>query len=97
MITLGTSITATTDAIQPKVPAGRESRALIVEGTWGGTTATLQISADGTNWVGMRPRGNGAAVSMSANGHYTLWVPPDCYLRLVCTGGSGISLSAYLL
>lgn len=97
MITLGTSIAATTSAIQPGVPKGGESKALIVEGTWGGTTAALQISADGTNWVGMRPRANGAAISMTSNGHYTVWIPPGCYLRITITGGAGVSLNAHLL
>jgi hypothetical protein len=63
--------------------------ALFVYGTWGGSTATLQISPDGTNWAAV----GGAGIT--ANGVINVTAPAR-YARCVMTGGTP-TVSAQLL
>ena len=64
--------------------------AVVADGTWGGTTLTLEYKG---------PKGNAIAitgVSISANGLVTVTLPAGQY-RAVLTGGAAMNLSVALV
>lgn len=63
--------------------------ALFVHGTFGGSTATLQISPDGTNWASIGGAG------LTSDGVINVTAPAR-YARCVMTGGTP-SVTARLL
>lgn len=55
-------------------------------GTWGGTTITVQKSADGgTTWID-------TGVSLTANGEDFCYIRAGDQVRVTATGGTGINL-----
>jgi hypothetical protein len=59
----------------------------ILYGTWGGATAKLQASKDGTNWVDLT---NG---SFTADGTCRVQVGEGWFVRVNIASGSGASLT----
>ena len=62
---------------------------LVVAGTFGGTTAGLQLSLDGTTFVPL----SGATATAAGAVNFSL---PPCHIRLTLTGGSGIDLDSWV-
>jgi hypothetical protein len=65
-------------------------RTLYVYGTFGGTTVTLQISPDGTNWFTV------AGISITVQGVVGFEENWN-YCRGVVTGGAGMAIDAVIL
>lgn len=63
--------------------------ALSVEGTFGGTTATLQAQSANGTWIDV-----GDATTMTANGWGGAFLPP-CNIRVSLSGGSPSAMYAY--
>jgi hypothetical protein len=64
---------------------------IIGQGTWGGGTGTLQVSADGgTTWVPMSP-----TVALTANGAVQATLPRGLFFRIALTGSTNPSLKFY--
>lgn len=74
--------------------AAYRDRSVQVVGTFGGTTASLQGSNDGVNWVNLTtPAGAAltfAAAGIKAVGEFTRYVRP------FVTGGTGVDLDFYM-
>ena len=62
---------------------------------WGGTTATLEGSNDGTNWFGLSDP-QGTAISMTANGLSAVLENPR-YIKPVLTGGAASVVNCRLV
>jgi hypothetical protein len=64
----------------------------LIDGTWDGATASLQISRTGTaNWVAVD------SSSFTADGGASFALPNDIYVRVLIGGaGAGTSLNAIL-
>lgn len=75
------------------MPWGGGVGTFAVFGTFGGTTAKLQCSFDdGTTWIDVDRVGD-TYVTFTANGAGNFELGP-CILRVVTTGGAGITLAA---
>ncbi len=61
-------------------------------GTWGGATAKLQWSPDGSTWLDVDRSGD-TFCTLTANGGGGFTLPP-CTVRANITGGTAASLSA---
>jgi hypothetical protein len=83
------------DTCLPVELANYADRSIQVAGTFGGATATVQGSNDGTNWATLAdPQGNALAIT-SAKIEALLEVTR--YTRVVTTGGTGTDLDITLL
>jgi hypothetical protein len=67
---------------------------LQVSGTFGGATAKVQLSNDGTNWVDAKDL-SGTAIAITAAGGAE-FSTAAVYVRPLVTGGSGTSLTISL-
>lgn len=71
---------------------------LLVEGTVGGATITLQIQTPNGTWTTVQAFAGGALVSMTALPEAISWIPlPECNVRMGVTGGAPSALFAYLI
>lgn len=62
----------------------------MIYGTFGGSTATLQLSPDaGTTWIDTN-------ASATAAGGLRVHIPASTLVRVVITGGTGVSLTSKL-
>ena len=62
---------------------------------WGGATATLEGSNDGTSWFGLSDP-QGAAISMTVNGLVAVLENPR-YIKPVLSGGAASSINCRLV
>lgn len=79
---------ATTTGAGTSFVADGSNEALFIYGTWGvGGTVTVELSADGTNWI--------TDASFTADGIYqpSETLPPGCQVRPNVTAGTAISLN----
>lgn len=83
---------ATGDTLSPFVLTQQYGLAASVQvvGTFGGATAKLQVSNDGTNWADVLDP-LGAAVSLTATGYFELSLS-GAYIRPAISGGTGDDL-----
>lgn len=63
---------------------------LFAKGTWGGTSFKMEYSPDGTDWYA-----TDSTSVLTANGMYNFECPAG-YIRGVLTGGTGMSVKAYV-
>jgi len=83
---------ATGDTLEPFLLSQQYglSASIQVVGTFGGATAKLQVSNDGTNWADVQDL-LGTAVSLTAAGYFELSVS-GAYIRPAVSGGTGDDL-----
>ena len=78
---------ATANGQSGAVKTYRARHTVFAWGTWGGATAKLQISPNGTDWFDL------TGASFTADGTATFEVATDCYLRADISGGTGADLN----
>jgi hypothetical protein len=66
-----------------------------ITGTWGGTTVTFEVNLDSSdgasdNWAALED--SDGAISLTANKAFATEPLPQCSIRAITTGGSGIDL-----
>lgn len=94
MIISSTPITVdgSTAAITLGQRPGPEPFMVVLRGTWGGGTITLQTTVDGTNWVTCKDD-SGTAIAWTSDGAYGVNLPPGGTYRLTLSGSSSPSLN----
>lgn len=77
---------------------GAADRSIQFAGAWGGATAALQGSNDGTTWGPLTNPATGAAITATIDGNITAVTENPRYVRALLTVvGAGASVTAYLL
>src|ERR1043165_4278227 len=77
---------------------GAADRSIQFSGTWGGATAALEGSNDGTVWCALHDAASGAAITATADASIFAVVENPRYIRAkLTTAGSGATVTAYLL
>lgn len=89
------SANATGDSVE--LP-GAADRSVQFAGTWGGATAALQGSNDGSTWGALTNPATGSAITATADNNIAAVVENPRYIRAILTTvGTGASVSAYML
>ena len=78
-------------AFQVGIRSGPEPLMLVLRGSWGSGTITLEASADNTNWVTCKDD-SGTALSYTADCAVGVNLPPGAYYRLTLSGATGPSI-----